>query len=85
MIRLLRVLESVAVAPFVVLGVRLWATEFTVVAAIVAPALVALLWDLVTGRLLRERPYLGLYSHAIAAMCGLASLSLVVVTLLHHV
>lgn len=84
MTRLLRALESLALVPFLVLGIRLWASEFTVVAVLVAPALVALVWDLVTARLLSERPYLRLYSHAVAAMCGLASLALVIVTLLHR-
>jgi hypothetical protein len=84
MSRLLRVVESLALVPFVALGIRLWATEYTFVAALLAPALVALVWDLATGRLLAERPYLRLYSHAAAAMCGLSALALAVVLLLHR-
>jgi hypothetical protein len=82
-IRIVRAVESLILAPFVALGVVFWATEFTVVAIMVLPALLALLWDLVTGQLLVRRPYLGLYAHALAAMCGLASVALLVVMLLH--
>jgi hypothetical protein len=82
-IRILRAVESLVLVPFVVLGVLFWGSEFTIVAVFVMPALLALLWDLLTGQLLARRPYLGLYSHAVAAMCGLASLGLAVVTLLH--
>jgi hypothetical protein len=84
MSRLLRVAESLVLVPFVALGVWLWATEYTVVAAFVVPALVALVWDLATGRLFAERPYLRLYSHVAATMCGLSTLALAVVLLLHR-